>query len=181
MNHIFLTGGTSKRFGRDKSTALLNGKTLLEYATEGLTNVIVVGPETSAKHQYVSEEPKFGGPVAAIAAGMKLVKSDLVGIFAIDMPFAPRLINILKSSLINDAALPLDSQGEIQPLAGIYRSQNLQRALDEFEDIGNKSMRSLVAKLTIDEVMVSEIEYLLDIDTPKEYLMAIDLASRLGS
>ena len=92
MKTIILTGGTSKRFGSDKSEALINDKTLLEYLTEGLSNLVIVGPETDLEAVYVREEPAGAGPVAAIDAGLRAVDTDLVSIFATDMPFAPRVL-----------------------------------------------------------------------------------------
>lgn len=180
MNFIILTGGTSKRFGKDKSQAMLNGRTLLEFATEGLSNLIVVGPKSNVEASYISESPEFGGPVAGIAAGMNLVDSEIVGIFAVDMPFAPRLIRELEVALVNDAALPLDRDGFAQPLAALYRSAALRRALSEFELLQNQSMKSLVAKLQVDLVKVSNPDLLKDIDTESDLAEAIDLASRLS-
>ena len=128
MKTIVLTGGTSRRFGSDKSEALINGRTVLEYMTEGLDNLIVVGPKKNIDAVYVREEPAGAGPVAAIGAGLKVVDTELVSIFATDMPFAPRVLPQLLKSLINDAALPIDSEGYLQPLAGVYRTEKLRTA-----------------------------------------------------
>ena len=180
MNTIILTGGTSKRFGSDKSEALINGKTLLQILASGLSDLIIVGPRTDIDAIYVREEPIGTGPVAAIAAGMKEVDSELVAIFATDMPFSPKLLPQLKSALIHDAALPLDSYGFIQPLAGLYRSDKLRNALKSLGTPDNKSVKELIAKLQIDQVPLVETELLLDIDTESDLLRAIDLASRLA-
>ena len=180
MNTIILTGGTSKRFGSDKSEALINGKTLLQILASGLSDLIIVGPRTDIDAIYVREEPIGTGPVAAIAAGMKEVDSELVAIFATDMPFSPKLLPQLKSALIHDAALPLDSDGFIQPLAGVYRSDKLRNALKSLGTADNKSVKELIAKLQIDQVPLVETELLLDIDTESDLLKAIDLASRLA-
>ena len=180
MNAIILTGGTSKRFGSDKSQAKIQGKSLLEYLSHGLENLIIVGPETSIPAKYVREEPIGSGPVAAIAAAMLEVDSDLVAIYATDMPFAPRITSQLVSALKNDAAVAIDCDGKLQPLAAIYRSSKLRSALASYESVENQSVKSLIAKLVIDEVPVVETEYLMDIDTQEDLLKAVDLASRLA-
>ena len=180
MNSIILTGGTSKRFGSDKSLAQIDGKNLLEYISAGLDNIIIVGPETAIKAKYVREEPVGAGPVAAIAAAMKVVDSDLVAIYATDMPFAPRITAQLVSALKNDAAIAMDCDGKLQPLAGVYRSEKLRSALETYESVENQSVKSLIAKLVVDEVPLVETEYLMDIDTKEDLLKAIDLASRLA-
>jgi molybdopterin-guanine dinucleotide biosynthesis protein A len=180
MNSIVLTGGTSKRFGSDKSQAKIQGKTLLEYLSDGLENLIIVGPETSIAAKYVREEPIGAGPLAAIAAAMNEVDSDLVAIYATDMPFAPRITNQLASALKSDAAIAIDCDGKLQPLAGVYRSEKLKAALATYESVENQSVRSLLSKLVIDEVPVVETELLMDIDTQEDLLKAVDLASRLA-
>lgn len=180
MKTIILTGGTSKRFGSDKSQAKIQGKSLLEYLSQGLENLIIVGPKTSIPAKYVREEPIGSGPVAAIAAAMLEVDSDLVAIYATDMPFAPRITSQLVSALKNDAAVAIDCDGKLQPLAAIYRSSKLRSALASYESVENQSVKSLIAKLVIDEVPVVETEYLMDIDTQEDLLKAVDLASRLA-
>jgi molybdopterin-guanine dinucleotide biosynthesis protein A len=180
MNSIILTGGTSKRFGSDKSQAIIANKTLLEILTEGLSELIIVGPETSINAKYVREEPQGSGPVAAIGAGLKEVESELVAIFATDMPFASRMLNQLERALIKDAAIPVDCDGFAQPLAAVYRTEALNRAISTFETLENKSMKELISKLDVDLVPLVETELLLDIDTKADLEKAIDLASRLA-
>ena len=180
MRLMILTGGTSKRFGSDKSQALINGRTLLEIAIDGRQDVIVVGPQTSIPATYIREKPESGGPVAAIAAGLSLVDTKLVAIVAVDMPFATRLIEKLESSLINDAALAVDADGIAQPLAGVYRSSTLREAIASFPNVANNSMKSLIEKLRVDLVPQVDTELLLDIDTKDELIRAVDLASRLA-
>ena len=180
MKSIILTGGTSKRFGSDKSQALIKGLPLIEFLASDLKDLIIVGPKTNIDAIYVREEPIGAGPVAAIAAGMKEVDSELVAIFATDMPFAPKLLPQLESALIHDAALPIDFDGFIQPLAGIYRSDKLRIALKSLGTPDNKSVKELIAKLQIDQVPLVDTELLLDIDTQDDLLKAIDLASRLA-
>ena len=180
MKTIILTGGTSKRFGSDKSEALINGKTLLEYLTEGLSNLVIVGPVTGVEAVYVQEEPAGSGPVAGIGAGMNAVDTELVSIFATDMPFAPRIQPQLLKTLINDAALPLDCDGYLQPLAGVYRTEKLRAALESLGNLENRSVKELISMLNIDRVPLVETEFLLDIDTKEDLANAIDLASRLA-
>ena len=182
MNHIVLTGGTSKRFGSDKSAALINNKSLLEILLTQLNDekVIVVGPETKTKARYVQENPISGGPVAAIAAGMELVTEDLVAIFATDMPFAPKILDQLKISLINDAALPVDDEGIMQPLAGLYKSDALRNALKILLPVAGKSMKQLIALLNVSRVPLNETDWLIDIDTQADLMRAIELQSRLS-
>ena len=182
MNFIILSGGTSRRFGSDKSQAKIGEQTLLEalcsYLPDG--KVIVVGPESSVDAIYLREEPEFGGPVAAIGAAISEVESDLVGIFAADMPFAPLVIPQLMAALSADAALAIDDDDQIQPLAGIYRTTALKSALASFDILTDKSLKSLISKLQIISVPLVETAYLIDIDTEAALSQAIAIKSRLG-
>ena len=182
MNFIILTGGTNKRFGSDKSAALINGKTLLETLCNNLPagELIIVGPEASVAATYVRENPIHSGPLAAIGAAIPRCNAEIVGIFATDMPFAPKLIPNLLEQLKHDAALPLDKEGQLQPLAGLYRLAPLKAAVASYESLANQSLKSLMAKLVIDEVPQVETELLIDIDTKEALLEAIALQSRLG-
>jgi molybdopterin-guanine dinucleotide biosynthesis protein A len=180
MKKVILTGGTNKRFGSNKFEAEINGKTLLEILTSELDELIIVGPKTSVDAIYVREEPAGGGPVAAIGAAMRVVDTELVAIFATDMPFAPRILENLMSSLIEDAALPIDNEGFLQPLAALYKSDKLRSALSELGNLENRSLKELVAKLNINQVPLAEPELLFDIDTQEDLLKAIDLASRMA-
>ena len=185
ISFIVLTGGTSKRFGSDKSKAKIGDETLLEFLCRNLPKenggrLIIVGPESSVNAKYVREVPPGSGPLAAIGSGLKEVDSQLVGIFATDMPFAPKIIPQLTSALADDAALPLDEEGQIQPLAGIYRSAALKSALATYESLANQSVKSLLEKLKINQVPLVETELLLDIDTEAALSKAIALQSRLG-
>lgn len=181
MKIIVLSGGTGRRFGSDKSEAKINGKTLLELVSSDLGDLIIVGPESSIRAKYILENPPLGGPVAAIGAALKYVDTELVGIFAVDMPFATRLIPELLEKLTQDAALPIDEQGYLQPLAGIYKSQPLRSAFTTFESLSGQSMKSLIEKLHIDRVEVSNPDLLMDVDTKEDLQQAIDLHSKLYS
>lgn len=182
MNAIILTGGTSTRFGSDKYSALIAGKSLLEILTSNLPvcELIIVGPPTSISAKYVQEKPILSGPVAAIAAGMDLVTYDTVAIYATDMPFAPLLINELIQSLVTDGVVPVDKEGVAQPLAGLYRTASLKAALQEFSNVANKSVKSLMSKLDINLLNTKHTEYLLDIDTVNELEIAKEIQGRIS-
>ena len=171
MKIILLSGGDSKRFGSDKTQASIAGNTLLSIIKSQLdsSELIEVGSEVK------------GGPVAAINSAIKKVDSELVAIFATDMPFAPRVLPELNAGLINDAALPLDETGRLQPLAAIYRTSALVKALSELTKIANASMQSLLVRLQIDEVRVQSPELLIDIDTEADLVRATELQGRLLS
>ncbi len=172
---IILTGGTSKRFGSDKSEAKIAGRALIDHVISEIpaeTPIIVVGPDRTAfepRVQVTQETPAYSGPVAAIAAGLKLVRTELVAVFATDMPLGPLLTPQLLNSMNEDcdAVLPLDTSGFIQPLCALYRVEALSRALSTLETVNGASMRKLVAKMRVLQVDIDREQagLLMDIDT----------------
>ena len=183
LSVIILTGGTSKRFGSDKSEALLAGRSLIDHVISEIPDgvpIVVVGPPRdsySAQILVVQENPVLGGPVAAIAAGLALVQTELVAIFATDMPFGPLLIPQLSVAMERDAeaVLLIDSAGFDQPLSALYRVNSLRQALSTFEDVTGESMRNLVAALRVTRIPIdnSSLHLLIDIDTESDLIEAV--------
>ncbi len=164
---IVLSGGTNKRFGSDKSQALLKGVTLLDH----VLSFIPAGIKTVIVGKDVFEQPPLGGPVAGIARGVQEVDTEYVAIAAVDMPYGSSLFPQLLEAITDDAAMPVDSQGFKQPLCGIYRRQALLTALAKLGDVHGQSMRALCDLLVIDEVKV-DAGALVDIDTPEDLINA---------
>jgi molybdopterin-guanine dinucleotide biosynthesis protein A len=167
---IVLSGGTNKRFGSDKSQALLKGVTLLDH----VLSFIPAGIKTVIVGKDVFEQPPLGGPVAGIARGVQEVDTEYVAIAAVDMPYGSSLFPQLLEAITDDAAMPVDSQGFKQPLCGIYRRQALLAALAKLGDVHGQSMRALCDLLLINEISV-EAGALVDIDTPEDLINAHEL------
>ena len=183
---IILTGGTSKRFGSDKAEAKIAGRALIDHLIDAIPEqvpIIVVGPvrdNFEARIQVTQETPALGGPVAAIAAGLELVRTELAAVFATDMPFSPSLIPQLMNAMSNesyesDAVLPIDSNGFAQPLCALYRVDALVKALLTFETISGQSMRNLLAVMRVAHIEIDNrgVRSLVDIDTQDDLINAI--------
>jgi molybdopterin-guanine dinucleotide biosynthesis protein A len=167
---IVLSGGTNKRFGSDKSQAILHNKTLLDHVLSSIpadVKTVIVGKD-------VFEEPPLGGPVAGIARGLQEIDTEYVAVAAVDMPYGSSLFPQLLEAIKSDAAMPVDTQGFKQPLCGIYRRDSLLAALTKLGDPHGQSMRALCDLLTIDEVTVGA-GVLVDIDTPEDLITAHEL------
>jgi molybdopterin-guanine dinucleotide biosynthesis protein A len=167
---IVLSGGTNKRFGSDKSQALLNGITLLDHVLSFIPTdikTIIVGKD-------VFEQPPLGGPVAGIARGLQEIDTEFVAVAAVDMPYASSLFLQLLDAIQSDAVMPVDSDGFKQPLCGIYRRDSLLLALGELGYLHGQSMRALCDLLIIDEIQVKP-SALIDIDTPADLIAAHEL------
>ena len=186
---IVLTGGTSTRFGSDKSAALIAGQSLIARILKSIPDeidVIVVGPDPAVagrKYECVQEQPVGGGPVAGFAAGLAICTSEIVALIATDMPFAvTRVINLMNSIKPHDDAVMYVDDGFKQPLAALYRVEAVEMALNSLGNSAGKSMRELISHLKICEVgMNKEVaDSLRDIDTPADLDVAIAFEATLA-
>ncbi len=186
---IVLSGGTSRRFGRDKSQAKIAGKSLIALILESIPSefkIVIVGQDPkieSSQYLCVHEEPIGGGPLAGFKAGLDASESELVALIATDMPFASGLVLHLINSIRvhDDAVMYVDAKGFKQPLAAVYRSKSVKRALADMGQLHGKSMRELVSHLIVHEIEMSHeiAQALMDIDTAADLEQAIAFAAKV--
>jgi molybdopterin-guanine dinucleotide biosynthesis protein A len=172
---LILAGGRSARLGGvPKQGLTYDGETLLRRsvaAAGGARAVVVVGPhagETPAGTLSCREEPPFGGPAAAIAAGLAALEKaggtrpPLTLVLACDMPNVRRAVAALRAGLRaagpdSDGVVAVSEDGRRQPLVGFYSTAALQRSAMELAANGaldNGSVRALLASLDLKPVAV---------------------------
>ena len=167
-----LTGGGSTRLGRDKATAPLGGRRLIDRMLDQIPSdveVVVVGPDPEVERpvRVTREQPPGGGPVAAIGAGLELVHTDVVVVLAADMPWAvPPVIGLAAEMGPEDVRVPL-AGGHLQGLAAVYRVSALRQA----DLVAGSSMRHLLDRLNLHVVAMPEALF-ADIDTPTDLAAA---------
>jgi len=114
---VVLAGGQSTRFGSDKALAELGGRTLLARAVDMLSGwceyVVVAGRET-APAPCIPDWPRAGmGPLAGIAAGLRLARDEdyasvlTMGVDSVGLP--DNLLELLS---------PAPAYVESQPVVG---------------------------------------------------------------
>lgn len=177
---VILTGGRGSRLGHaDKAEVRVDGSTLLDRVlagTPGDLPVVAVGPRaaTTRAVKFTLEEPRFGGPVAAIAAALADVHTTLVTVVAVDMPDAPPVAAECALRLAGldavDAVIPVDGTQRRQPLSAAYRADALRAVIDDLGEVEGRSMRELMAGLRVVEWHLdpAEAPLVADIDTPED-------------
>ncbi|WP_460854066.1 molybdenum cofactor guanylyltransferase [Nocardioides montaniterrae] len=91
---IVLAGGQAVRMGGlDKASIELDGRTLLDHALDAVIDaaeVVVVGDDVPTERPvtFVREDPRHGGPVAALMAARDVMLREVpaVAVLAVDMP-----------------------------------------------------------------------------------------------
>ena len=184
---IVLTGGTSKRFGSDKSQAKIDGVSLIERILVSIPSefeTVIVGPDPmirNAHYKTVQENPIGGGPLAGFKAGLELCRSEIVALIATDMPFAvSRTLHLMESMKPHDdAVMYVDAEGFKQSLAAIYRVEAVERALSLVGNADGQSMQTMLSHLQIREIVMSKevTQAFSDIDTTEDLERAIAFAS----
>lgn len=183
MSHfaaVVLAGGTGQRLGGvDKAALLLDGVPLLDnvlLATSSAVLTVVVGDPrpTIRTVLWTREEPPGTGPLAGLLAGVELLDPEVTPfttVFATDLTELTaddvhRLVHALVATPDAEAALFVDAENHLQPLAAVYRTIALRTALWDLEPLDGKPMRALVRQLSIAEVPDHGAS--VDVDTPEQ-------------
>jgi molybdopterin-guanine dinucleotide biosynthesis protein A len=154
---VVLAGGAGQRLGgADKAAVTVGGATLLQRALDAVAEaerIVAVGPQrpTDARVRWTREDPPLGGPAAAVAAGLSLVRAGVTVVLAVDMPFAASAVPRLLAGLPADAdgAILVDAADHRQPLLAAYRTEALRLAVDAHRPVNGLAMRRLVAHLDL--------------------------------
>lgn len=181
---VIVAGGRAVRLGGiDKGALRGRGGSLIERAvraSDAATSIAIVGRGRHApagRLLRVDEEPRFGGPVAAVAAGVRALDDRPVAawtlILAADLPevelAVPELLGAVEASDGADGVLAADDEGRRQPLLAAYRTVALRDALRSLPTVAGTSMRALLHPLALSVVVLGD-RLCADVDTPADVL-----------
>ncbi|HWE54795.1 MAG TPA: molybdenum cofactor guanylyltransferase [Acidimicrobiales bacterium] len=147
---ILLTGGASRRMGRDKATLLVQGEALATRTATRLTQVcrpvVEVGPGRSGL-AAVQEDPPGAGPLAGLVAGYRALAASAdvaaVIVVATDLPhLSAALLHWLAGRPGPGSVVPV-RDGRPQPLCARYSAADLDVAAD-LVAAGARSMKALL-------------------------------------
>lgn len=153
---VVLTGGRASRFGGAPKPELRVGGSPMAArvlaAVRDADRSIVVGPAVRdvPVDLVTREEPRGGGPVAALAAGLVGVRAPSVATLAGDLPFLDaETVRRLRLGLAGErgaaVALLVDTDGRDQPLCAIWKTAALRAALREVGGPAGVSLRAVLA------------------------------------
>ncbi len=177
---VVLAGGRGSRLGgARKADLIVGGRRLLEVtlaALDGCVPIVVVGEADLVVPSGVGltrEEPPFGGPAAALGAGvtwMGAALPDWVLCLACDQPGVGDAVPALVASALTcDDSIDAWSAGErMQWVCSILRIGPLREAIAAQGELANCSMRRLLGELTWAHVNVP-VRATDDIDTWEDH------------
>ncbi|MEU3692089.1 NTP transferase domain-containing protein [Streptomyces narbonensis] len=183
---VVLAGGAARRLGgSDKPGVRVGGRTLLDRvlaACPDAGRTVVVGdPRPTVRPvRWTREEPPGGGPVPAVAAGVRETEAEVVLVFSADLPFlAPDTVRSLLESLAGapaaEAAVLTDGEGRDQPLVAAYRTgplvRELTRLTHDARGLAHTPLRHLTEGLRLTRVAAGPLAS-FDCDTWEDIVAA---------
>lgn len=184
---VFAGGRGSRLGGRDKAELTLAGERLVDRAVAaargaGADPVVVVGPATAVTPGCLAarEEPPFGGPLAALAAGLRALPSapepaEWALLLSCDLVSPGGAVSRLiaaPEAPSDDAVVLRDPDGRAQWLAGRYRLARLADAVDALGGaVDGAPLRRALDGLAIRFVDAPAADT-ADIDTPEDLARA---------
>ena len=170
---VVLAGGRGRRLGDvDKAAVTVGGSTLLGRALAAAptgARTLVVGPPRPGHDRatFVAEERTHGGPLSGLAAAVPQVEEPVLVLLAVDLPFAGSVVPLLLAALSDDAdaVVAVDHLGFRQPLCAAYRTAALRDGIAALGQPWGRSMRDLLALLTVRELPIADPRVLADVDT----------------
>lgn len=156
---VVLAGGSARRLGGlDKPAQEVGGRSLLDRVLAAVPDAqlrVVVGPEraTHVPVTWVRESPPGGGPVAALAAGLAVVRAPRLVLLAADLPFLDRETVALLLAVDADGAVLVDDDGRDQVLVGAWRTAPLRAALDALDGpVAGARLRAVLDRVDVRRV-----------------------------
>ncbi len=188
MTAIILAGGQSRRMGRNKALLRLepDGPTLIEIvvgAARAVTPQIILSTNTPEVYAWlqlprVADEFPGAGPLAGLAAGLAVMTTSHALLLGCDMPFLqpPLLRHLAAQALASDvdAVVPLNANGQMEPLCAVYRRSCLASARAQLAAGKHKMMDWLASIatrcITADELRRFDprLQSLHNLNTPED-------------
>lgn len=177
VDAIVLAGGRGSRLGApSKPEFVLGGRRLVDVALSAVSaarRIVLVGPGPAPDGVALArEDPPFGGPVAAVAAGFEAIPDHAAWtvLLACDLPAAEagvaRLLAV-EPAPEEDGVCLVDDGGRLQWLFGCYRTEALTRRLADRGEPPLTAMYRLLEPLRL-LGLSADSAITDDIDTPAD-------------
>ncbi len=194
VDALVIAGGAARRFGSDKTSAVVGGVAILERVVRAarplVSSTTVIGPWAPAGCERIIEPQPREGPLVALAFGLGRVAGEYVLVLGGDHPF---LVSDLLAMIVGrsvalgdraDAVVPV-RDGRPEPLVACYRTAPVARIAARLVAGGERRLGALVEGLEVvalDEEMWRRVDpsgmSFRDIDTPEDLARAQGDADR---
>jgi molybdopterin-guanine dinucleotide biosynthesis protein A len=170
---VVLAGGVAARLdGADKPSVELHGRTLLSWALDAVVDaaeVVVVGDPVPTERPvtFTREDPRHGGPVAALLTGrdVLLAPCEQLAVLACDMPYLRPVTfrRLREAARGRDGAVLTgpDGRRQLAMVLGVARLDAVRPSLEEQHGL---ALHRLLAPLDLAEVTAQGLEH-RDVDS----------------
>ena len=190
MLTVILTGGASRRMGRDKAMLPLGGKTMLQYLIDKYSaslGSVAVSVNAAGRFPFsgaveiVDRYPDMG-PLNGIVSAFEETDADCIFMTGTDLPFgdpelARRLCELMGEA---DACIMRRGKKGFEPLFAIYRRSCAESASAHLAQ-DKKSIREFLEAVSVRYVEPEELaefdleRILMNVNTTEEYEMMNNL------
>jgi molybdopterin-guanine dinucleotide biosynthesis protein A len=137
VSGYILMGGRSRRLGRDKAGVEVDGMPLWRRTSWIARGELGSKPVLIGDHLAPDKHQGFGllrdakpgkGPLGGLVSALRHCKNEWALILAVDLPLmeAPELRRLLSARRDNYDVITLSSDGQMEPLAALYRKPTLE-------------------------------------------------------
>jgi molybdopterin-guanine dinucleotide biosynthesis protein A len=201
MDGYILAGGLSRRMGKNKAGLRLGERTFLERAAAALSAVAetvrVVGDlrgEATDLAFIPDETPNTGtrASIVGLLTALRHARSEWAAVLACDLPFVTgglmvRLSEIAESDPQAACVVPVQPDGPVQPLCGLYRASECLGIVEELFGSGEWRLQRMFSRVNARLVPFDEIKalpgaanFFFNVNTESDYQKAVGI-SRMPS
>lgn len=176
---IVLAGGTSRRLGPSKPLEKVGERSLLAHAVVAALaispKVVVVagnpqqevayGRELPAQVPIVHDKINRRGPLVGLYTGLESIDSEYAAVLPCDSPFVKREVvsYLCDAAKGMDAAVPVWSDGKIEPLHSVFRAEPARKAALEAMKAELDTIREMIQHM--DRVELVPMEKIKELDS----------------
>ena len=183
IDGFILSGGQSRRMGRDKCELTLNGQTFVERISDRMapvtSSITVVGrfAGQTGISQVADVYPEWGA-LGGVHAALANCLSEWALVVACDFPFVTTSLfeRMTDLSVGSDAVAPVQADGVPQPLCTLYRVDPCLARAEQLIKSGERKPIALLQSVRtrwIDFERLSDLEgsgsFFYNINTPEDY------------
>ena len=176
---VLLTGGASRRMGRDKATLPIDGEAqaarIVRLLSEAGIATTVLGKAPAPGAEFLVDDETVHGPIDALRRFRP--KSEFAFVLSCDLPrFDARLVSVLRDAIRTaDAAAPF-VDGFRQPMVALYRRAAFDRIPEDA--ICPMGWLNALDAVLVDEAALGDLaDATRGANTPEELARLVDLVS----
>ena len=192
IDGFILSGGQSRRMGRNKCELTLGGRTFVELISEQMTGVTssikLVGARVAQSElSHVSDIHPGWGALGGVQAALANCSSEWALVVACDFPFVTTdLFTRMADFTVGfDAVAPVQRDGVVQPLCTLYRVKPCLAQAEQLIKSGERKPIALLQSVRTRWIAFDELanlenseSFFDNINTPEDYDRITKLTKR---